>query len=184
MGWVPPRCRLDQASVRAKSSDCVLRGPLFTNYRFENIGTQRNEENPFFAMPPEINPLGEDFIDLGLGGFLAMRLDFERFAPENVGKQKIPTLRNVDKRPSPDFIKAFAHNGYFKSLEEVVHFLNTRDVLPTCEPNDPGEKITCWPPPEAATNLNTQDVGDLGLTDVDEASIVAFLKTLSDGFEP
>jgi cytochrome c peroxidase len=37
------------------------------------------------------------------------------------------------------------HNGYFKSLKEVVHFCNTRDGLPRCEAGNPGEKITCWP---------------------------------------
>ena len=41
---------------------------------------------------------------------------------------KVPTLRNVDKRPSPGFVKAFGYNGYFKSLKEIVHFYNTRDV--------------------------------------------------------
>jgi cytochrome c peroxidase len=41
-----------------------------------------------------------------------------------------PTLRNVDKRPSPDFVKAYGHNGYFKSLKQIVHSYNTRDVLP------------------------------------------------------
>ena len=25
-------------------------------------------------------------------------------------------------RPRPDFVKAYMHNGYFKSLKEVVHF--------------------------------------------------------------
>ena len=43
---------------------------------------------------------------------------------------EFPTLRNVDKRPRPDFIKAYGHNGYFKSLKEIVHFYNTRDALP------------------------------------------------------
>lgn len=27
-------------------------------------------------------------------------------------------------------VKAYMHNGYFKSLNEVVHFYNTRDRLP------------------------------------------------------
>ena len=45
-----------------------------------------------------------------------------------MGKQKVPTLRNVDLRPSPHFVKAYGHNGYFKSLKEIVHFYNTRDV--------------------------------------------------------
>jgi cytochrome c peroxidase len=78
------------------------------------------------------------------------------------------------------------HNGVFKSLEEVVRFYNTRDVLPTCGPAasraDWGE--VCWPPPEVAANVNTSELGDLGLTLEEEASLVAFLKTLSDGFLP
>jgi hypothetical protein len=31
-----------------------------------------------------------------------------------------------------------------------MHFYNTRDVLPRCAPNDPGEKVSCWPAPEYA----------------------------------
>jgi hypothetical protein len=61
---------------------------------------------------------------------------------------KTPTLRNVDKRPRPDFVKAYMHNGYLKSLKEVVHFYNTRDALPRCQAGDPGEKVSCWPAPE------------------------------------
>jgi cytochrome c peroxidase len=49
------------------------------------------------------------------------------YEPEH-GKFKIPTLRNVDKRPNTSFVKAYGHNGYFKSLEDIVHFYNTRDV--------------------------------------------------------
>jgi cytochrome c peroxidase len=37
----------------------------------------------------------------------------------------VPTLRNVDKRPSSDFVKAYGHNGYFKSLKAIVHFYDT-----------------------------------------------------------
>src|ERR1700686_2351373 len=48
-----------------------------------------------------------------------------------VGRFKVPTLRDVDKRPRPDFVRAYMHNGYLKSLREVVHFYNTRDSLPT-----------------------------------------------------
>jgi cytochrome c peroxidase len=48
----------------------------------------------------------------------------------------VPTLRNVDKRPDPGFVKAYGHNGYFTSLKAIVHFCNTRDVLPRCQPHD------------------------------------------------
>jgi len=73
------------------------------------------------------------------------------------------------------------HNGYLKSLKEVVHFYNTRDTLPRCAPGAPGEKATCWPPPEVPSNVDTT-VGRLGLSDSEEDQIVAFLKTLTDGY--
>jgi cytochrome c peroxidase len=75
------------------------------------------------------------------------------------------------------------HNGYFKSLKEVVHFYNTRDVLPKCGPDDPGEKVTCWPQAEDSTNLNKRQLGNLKLSDQEEDAIVAFLKTLTDGYK-
>jgi cytochrome c peroxidase len=95
-----------------------------------------------------------------------------------------PTLRNVDKRPYPNLVKAYGHNGYFTSLKEIVHFYNTRDVLPRCKPQDPGERKTCWPAPESTENMNTSRMGRLGLTDEEEDEIVSFLQTLSDGFKP
>jgi len=171
---------------RGKCARChVSNGlqPLFTDYTYDNLGVPRNPENPFYT-ELDFNPLGEAWIDLGLGEFLASRMDYAPYAQENFGKQKVPTLRNVDKRPYPEFVKAFGHNGYFKSLKEVVHFYNTRDVLPECAPGDPGEKVTCWPPPEAPVNVNTTELGNLGLTDREEDAIVAFLKTLTDGFMP
>ena len=80
-------------------------------------------------------------------------------------------------------MKAYMHNGYFKSLKKVVHFYNTRDVLPRCKPNDPSEKVSCWPAPEDSSNLNKTQLGKLGLTDEEENNLVSFLKTLTDGFK-
>jgi cytochrome c peroxidase len=40
-----------------------------------------------------------------------------------------------------------------------------------------------WPAPGVATNVNTGELGDFGLTPDEEDAIVAFLKTLSNGFE-
>src|SRR5271165_7140050 len=96
---------------------------------------------------------------------------------------QVPTLRNVDKRPDAAFVKAYGHNGYFKSLKEVVHFYNTRDVLPRCEAGDPGEKVTCWPAPEDSANLNKRQLGNLKLTYQEEDALVAFLMTLTDGYK-
>jgi hypothetical protein len=44
------------------------------------------------------------------------------------GMFKAPSLRNADKRPNPSFVKAYMHNGFFKSLKDVVHFYNKRNV--------------------------------------------------------
>jgi hypothetical protein len=72
----------------------------------------------------------------------------------------------------------------FKSLKVIVHFYNTRDVLPRCKPDDPGEGLTCWPAPESTANMNTSKVGRLGLSDSEEDAIVSFMQTLSDGYMP
>jgi cytochrome c peroxidase len=161
--------------------------PLFTDYAFENLGIPRNPENPWYTMPAEFNPAGENWIDEGLGGFLATRMDYQHLASENYGKHKVPTLRNVDLRPGPGFVKAYGHNGYFKSLKSIVHFYNTRDVKPPC-PNaftreEDALAMECWPEPEVSVNVNTTDLGDLRLSDNQEDAIVAFLKTLTDGYE-
>jgi cytochrome c peroxidase len=106
-------------------------------------------------------------------------------AAENLGKYKVPSLRNGDKRPSAGFVKRFMHNGAQASLEEVVHFYNTRDVKPECanqQNPEPGQN--CWPAPEVRANLNTEELGDLGLSADEEAAIVAFMRTLDDGWMP
>jgi cytochrome c peroxidase len=82
-------------------------------------------------------------------------------------------------------VKAFGHNGYFKSLEGIVHFYNTRDTLETCPgPYTEAQALAanCWPEPEVEENVNDGELGDLGLSASEEAAIVAFLKTLSDGY--
>lgn len=156
--------------------------PLFSDNTFDNLGIPRNPANPFYYADPAFNPDGLDWVDPGLGGFLATRTDYQKFAEANMGKHRVPTLRNVDKRPDAAFVKAYGHNGYFKSLKEIVHFYNTRDILPACMPGDPGEKVTCWPAPEEPRNINTTELGNLGLSDAEENALVDFMKTLSDGY--
>ncbi|MEJ2696733.1 MAG: cytochrome c peroxidase [Candidatus Sulfobium sp.] len=156
------------------------RDPLFTDFTYDNLGVPKNPENPVYNVDP-------DFVDYGLGGFLRDAGYPEEVYEGEMGKVKVPTLRNVDLRPSVDFVKAYGHNGYFKSLKGIVHFYNTRDVLPEC----PGEyteaealAADCWPPPEVSENVNRDELGNLGLTDEEENSIVTFLKALSDGYIP
>lgn len=166
---------------KAKCKLCHLsgKGALFTDFTFDNLGIPQNPENPAGVAP--------DFVDPGLGGFLKnVGYDEDVYMAE-WGKHKVPTLRNVDLRPSETDVKDYGHNGYFKSLEGIVHFYNTRDVKPTCPgPYTEAEALAaeCWPAPEVAENVNTAELGDLGLTPDEEAAIVAFLEALSDGYIP
>ena len=175
---------------KAQCSACHISEPdsdlddehaLFTDFTYDNIGVPRNPDNPFYDMDEvyfedgtPINPDGENWIDKGLGGFLEQpnpnHPEWSAMAAENMGKHKVPTLRNIDKKPGNGDLKAYGHNGYFNSLKEIVHFYNTRDV-------------ENWPAPEVAANVNHDELGNLGLTDEEENAIVAFLRTLSDGYK-
>ena len=149
-------------------------------------------EQQFDARGYAANPAGSGYVDSGVAGFLTERnllshpsavdARWHPLTAENMGRFQVPTLRNVDKRPSPNFVKAYAHNGYFKSLKSIVHFYNTRDVLPRCRHDDPGDGTTCWPAPESTDNMNTKFVGRLGLSDEEENALVSFMQTLTDGF--
>ncbi len=155
--------------------------PLFTDYTFDNLGIPRNPENPFYAE-------NNTWIDQGLGAFLANpNSGYTAYAKENIGKHKVPTLRNVAKKPYPEFVKAYGHNGYFKSLKSIVNFYNTRDTKPRCANPFASEQealaLNCWPIPEVTDNLNISEMGNLGLTAMEEDALVAFLETLSDGFK-
>ncbi len=129
--------------------------PLFTDFTYDNLGVPQNPENPFYYLPKELNPDGVYFIDLGLGG--------ELNKPSENGKFKVPSLRNIAKTTP------YLHNGIFKNLRQVVVFYNTRDIGP-------------WAPPEVRTNVNREELGDLGLTEQEVDDIVAFLQTLTDGY--
>ena len=150
---------------KAKCAGCHV-PPNFTDFTYDNLGVPKNPQNPFYN-EPDWNPVGTSWVDPGLGGYLGAD-----YASE-LGKFKVPTLRNVDLRPTTHFVKAYSHNGYFKSLQEIVHFYNTRDV--------PGAG---WPAPEYAATVNKTELGNLGLTKGEELAIVAFLRTLSDGYVP
>ncbi len=172
--------------------------PLFTDFAAFNLGLPKNDDIPYlyedkpdrFGVTP--NPQGVSYVDHGLGDFLRNapgtgqinpKNAWMKFAAQNDGKFQTATIRDVDKRPYPTFVKAYFHNGVIKDLKTVVHFYNTRDVLPHCAKgvDDPGFGKSCWAPPEVPQNLE-QRIGNLGLTDHEEDLIVAFMKTLSDGY--
>jgi cytochrome c peroxidase len=144
---------------------------LFTDYTYDNLGIPANPLNPVYANNP-------GFIDFGLG----------EFKDGQDGKVKVPTLRNVAKSPG-NTVKAFGHNGVFKSLEQIVHFYNTAGTKTSADCPVPvtvddlvAMGTDCWPEPEVGDNVNRDELGDLGLTAEEEAALVAFMKTLSDGW--
>jgi cytochrome c peroxidase len=188
---------------KARCNECHRDGgpgeePLFTDFTSSNIGVPRNSGLQIYyeGRPDQRgyspNLAGEGYVDTGVGSFLrTLQSDSNqlnpdsgwiKLAPKFDGKFQVPTLRNVDMRPTPSFVKAYMHNGYFKNLKEVVHFYNTRDVLPKCKAGDSGEKVTCWPEAEDSANLNKRQLGNLKLTEQEEDALVAFLKTLTDGY--
>jgi len=93
---------------------------------------------------------------LGLGAILNN--------PAYYGQFKVPTLRNI-ALTAPYF-----HNGSFNDLADVVHFYNTRN-------------LGTFPAPEYPATIDTTDLGNLQLSAAEEAALVAFLKTLTDGYE-
>jgi cytochrome c peroxidase len=137
----------------------------YTDDAYHNIGVP---VNPELAAAP--NP--------GLSGHAELR------APIDAGGFRTPTLRNVDKRKNGAFVKAYTHNGWFKSLESLVHFYNTSRVLPRCV-GPVTEEIAlannCWPEPEWKATLSIDRlVGNIGMKPAEEAALVAYLKTLTD----
>jgi cytochrome c peroxidase len=165
------------------------------------------------------NPDGLRYRDLGLGNFLRSgpqsfpdpnQPQWLPLAPTSDGQDQTMTARDValtppqcptteagqfdaNGKPIPYFQKEFFHNGYAKSLKQLVHFYNTRDAFPIgfgrpvtsghCGQLGLTEKVNCWPQPEVPNNVD-MTVGNLQLTDQEENLIVIFLQTLTDGFNP
>ncbi len=181
--------------------------PLFTCFGSANLGLPLNPRDAiYYQTRPDSfgftpNPAGFGFRDLGLGSFLRSvaapnpNSSWTQFAPVSDGQMQTSSARNVamtpaqcstTEAPGPYFQKEFFHNGYIKSLKQLVHFYNTRDVYRFnvtsghC-PAGKTEKVDCWPMPEVPNNLD-MTVGRLGLSDHEEDQIVAFLQTLTDGF--
>jgi cytochrome c peroxidase len=144
---------------------------VFTDFKYHNLGVPKNPANPVYDTFP-------GFVDLGLGGFTGQA--------RHEGKFRTPTTRNVGKGQN----RTFMHNGALVSLIQVVDFYNTRDVLRECTDEEFREPARwgstdfggfgCWPPPEIGQNLDTKNMGKLGLTPDEVRAIVAYLEAMSD----
>jgi len=183
--------------------------PVFTCFGSANLGLPKNPRDSFYyeTTPDSYgftpNPEGYAYTDYGLGTFLrsgfgsapSPNSSWRQYASVSDGQMQTSTARDValtppqcptTEAPGPYFQKEFFHNGYIKSLKQLVHFYNTRDVYPfpvesgNC-PAGTVEKVNCWPEPEVPQNRD-MTVGSLGLTDQEENQIVIFLKTLNDGY--
>jgi cytochrome c peroxidase len=100
---------------------------LMTDFTYQALGAPRNDSSiPGNPDPIPANDADAAYFDMGLCG--PYRSDHAPAAPDTAnpycGKFKVPTLRNVATR------SAFFHNGVFHSLDQVVHFYNTRDTHP------------------------------------------------------
>jgi cytochrome c peroxidase len=183
--------------------------PLFTCFGYANVGLPLNPRDAFYYQTtPDFfgftgNPYGFGYRDLGVGAFLRSGVGtwpnpnsaWTQLAAAWDGRMQTSTARNVamtpamcptTEAPGPYFQKEFFHNGYIKSLKQLVHFYNTRDAFPFpvtsghC-PSGKTEKVDCWPQPEVPATID-MTVGNLKLTDQEEDLIVTFLQTLTDGF--
>jgi len=159
---------LDLFQNKALCTEChtIPQGaqPLFTNFTYSNIGTPANPNNPVYDADP-------DFVDLGL----AQNPNLTTGISLEQGKFRVPTLRNVE------ITAPYMHNGVLQTLEQVVSFYNTRDA-DQCFGANAEPFVNCWPEPEVNINVDISSMGDLLLSEQEEADIVAFLKTLTDGF--
>lgn len=150
---------------------------LFTDFTYDNVGLPRNA-----AIPDNADA---NHFDLGLCGPTRQR---PRGLTTGVcGAFKVPTLRNAALRPF------YFHNGSFTDLAEVVRFYVERDTNPEkWYPKDAKGKILVFNdlPRQYTGNVNREEVPydrkrgqKPRLNEAEIADVVAFIKTLDDGFK-
>jgi cytochrome c peroxidase len=150
--------------------------PMFTDYQYEALGAPRNP-----ALSANRDPA---YFDLGICG--PYRADMRR-ETQYCGMFLTPTLRNVATR------HVFFHNGVFHTLQEVMDFYNFRDTEPQrIYPRAADGKVEKFNdiPPRYRANADVTDPpfnrtpGEKpAMTAQDEADIIAFLRTLTDGYQ-
>lgn len=117
-----------------------------------------------FVPGPTINNNGLEnpYVDKGVGALTGL--------PQDEGLFKVPSLRNIE------LTAPYMHDGRFATLEEVVEFYNSGVVNhPNLSP-----PLRVPPPPGAPPGSPPGPPRRLNLTPQQKASLVAFLKTLTD----
>ncbi len=150
--------------------------PAFTDFGHIAVGVPRNRTLAANADPA--------FFDLGLCG--PDRTDLKDRA-DYCGRFRTPSLRNVALR------KTFFHNGAIHTLEDAVRFYAQRDTQPQkWYPRRADGTVDKFDdlPAQYRANVNMEPPfggkpGDKPvLSEADVRDIVAFLKTLTDGYRP
>jgi cytochrome c peroxidase len=150
--------------------------PQFSDFGFAAVGAPRNRAIPANA--------DHRYYDLGLCG--PLRTDLKA-STQYCGMFRSPSLRNVATR------RVFFHNGIFHRLEDVVRFYAERDTQPQkWFPRAADGGILKYDdlPREFQGNVDVEapfdrHLGDRpALSEQDVRDIVAFLKTLTDGYHP
>lgn len=150
--------------------------PQFTDFGYVAVGVPRNP-----AIPANRDAT---YYDLGLCG--PLRTDL-RDRKEFCGFFRAPSLRNVSSR------RSFFHNGSFHDLRKVIEFYDSRDTHPErWYPKDAKGRVRPYDdlPAVYAANVNREPPFDrkpgdppaLSKADIDD--MLAFLKTLDDGYKP
>jgi cytochrome c peroxidase len=190
--WLEGKARLTQEEMRGyilfndvDKGDCAAchlsqptpdgLPPLFTDHQYEALGAPRN---PKIAVNDNAS-----YYDLGICG--PYRDDLKN-QTQYCGMFLTPTLRNSATR------QVFFHNGVFTTLQQVLDFYNFRDVQPgkvyPMAADGTVEKFNDLPKSDLANIDNTDPPLDrtLGqkaaLSKADEKAIIAFIKTLNDGY--
>jgi len=149
--------------------------PQFSDFGLIAIGVPRNRTLAVNRDPR--------FFDLGACG--PERTDLDHRA-EFCGLFRTPTLRNVALK------KTFFHNGVYHSLEDVLRFYARRDTNPQEFYPVVKGKVKKFDdlPQQYWANLNTEPPfdrkpGDAPVfSDAEIKDVMAFLDTLTDGWQP
>ena len=192
--WLEGKARLSEAEIhglrlfndpeKANCAGCHTsqpsrdgQPPSFTDTQYEALGAPRNA-----TLADTRDP---NYFDLGVCG--PIRKDAAQ-QTEFCAMFKTPSLRNTATR------HAYFHNGVFHSLQQVMDFYNFRDTNPEkVYPLGADGKAQKYNdiPVQYQANVDVSDPpfnrhpGDRpAMTEQDEADIIAFLKTLTDGYKP
>jgi cytochrome c peroxidase len=191
--WLQGHARLSPAETRGylafndptkgNCAACHLSGPtpdgkppLFTDFQYEALGVPRNK-----AIPANSDAT---YFDLGICGPYRTNVSDQT---QYCGMFLTPSLRNTATR------KVFFHNGAFHTLDEVLDWYVNRDLQPErFYPRDAAGAVVKYDdmPEKYRANVDVTDApfnrkqGDKpALNKKEIADIIAFLRTLNDGYK-